>query len=110
MTKQNFNRLYSYYEISNPEEIYDFCMIHKGLIEGLITVKSIIEKYFPDFDCALEFFKDPEEPLDQILIHVKTGEKEFNPKTFQKLNDINMEFIDCEDLPVEIYTLLLVVN
>ncbi|SDA71030.1 hypothetical protein [Methanobrevibacter millerae] len=110
ISTDEFNELYKYYDIPNPKEILDFCKIHEGLVEGLITVKPMIEKYFPDFDCVLEFFKDPEEPLDQILIIVQTGEEEFNPVTFQKIKDINLEIIFCEDLTRDVYTLFLVVD
>ncbi|SDA62172.1 hypothetical protein [Methanobrevibacter millerae] len=110
MQKEKFNQLYNLYEIPNPKEIYDFCNIHEGLVEGLITVKPMIEKYFPDFDCVLELFIDPEEPLDHIQIIVQTGEEEFNPETFQKIKDLDCDIIDSKDLPVSVHSLFLVVD
>ena len=110
MTKELFDELYNYYEIPNPKEIRDFCMIHEGLVEGLITVKPMIEKYFPDFDCVLELFIDPEEPLDHIQIIVQTGEEEYNPVTFQKFKDLDSDIIYCKDLPVSVHSLFLVVD
>ena len=47
ISTDEFNELYKYYDIPNPKEILDFCKIHEDLVEGLITVKPMIEKYFP---------------------------------------------------------------
>ena len=105
---EKFNKLYDYYDLRNPNEIYGFAKLHEGLIEGLIIVKSIITKYFPNENCVLEFNEDPEsKSLNHINVILK-DEGNFEKSDLEKFNTIDCEIIHSNDLSVDIHSLIIV--
>jgi len=67
------NELSNKYNFKNPQEIKEFLLSNKDLIEILISGYEHIRRIFGDFPIYLELHHDPEEHWDELFIIIKTN-------------------------------------
>jgi len=66
------NSLFDKYNINNPEEIKEFLLSNRDLIEILISGYEHIRRIFGDVPLYLELHSDPEENWDELFIVIKS--------------------------------------
>lgn len=94
----NCSNLNGFYELLNPDEIYDFVKDKNGLDCFIINVSSLIKEFFPMAKIYLEFHCDPEIPnLDSLFafIYNESNSDLENEKRFNEFLCKYYKF--CED-------------
>ena len=86
---ESFKVTLSDFELLNEEMILNFIFHNIGLLELIKHVKPLLKKYFPNYECALEFNSDPEIPdFNQIVLYVKGDEGSFD-EDWEEIKKVN---------------------
>ena len=81
----------SNFDLLNKDEIINFIVKNLGLIDLIEKVEPIIENHFPQYDCCLEFSRDPEIPnFNKIILYVKGNDESFDDD-WEEIKKINRE-------------------
>lgn len=86
-----FEKLTEHYELTNPDEIYDFIKLDIDLLNELDQILPLLNKYFPTKKFYLKFVPDYEfEDLDQLVVYICTDNENFE-EDWKILNELNSQ-------------------
>lgn len=99
---ESFKTNLSDFELLNEKEIINFIFQNRELLDLIKSTELVIKEYFPDYDYALEFNRDPEIPnFNQIILYVKGNKNSFD-EDWEEIKKVNREirkFKRYEDFP-----------